>query len=289
MGILAVVFASILFGTFPSIQKNVLATGATPIGLVIVCNGLSCLFSLILCRIQRRSLRVSRRELLDLALIGIGGLFVTDYLLDVAYTMIPVGYVTMIHFLYPSIVCVIMATAFHEGMTRNKLFAILLSVAGLLLLTDGGFSGSLSGVLIAAVTALSYTFYMIMTDKTAAAKVDPIVRVFYTNLFVTLSAIVTSARIKAVFPSTPFMWLESVVIGLMLCSAIFLLNIGVQKIGSGTASFINMLEPVTSLVVSLIAYHYGITVMSLVGCGLILCSLVFAAKKDTAKSPAPMK
>lgn len=286
MGILAVVFASVLFGTFPSIQKNVLAAGATPIGLVIVCNGLSCLFSLALCLIQRRSLRVSLRQFLDLALIGVGGLFVTDYLLDIAYTMIPVGYVTMIHFLYPSIVCVIMATAFHEGMTRNKLLAILMSIAGLLLLTDGGFSGSFTGILIAAITALSYTFYMIMTDKTAASKVDPIVRVFYTNLFVTISALAASARVTAVFPSTPFMWLESVIIGLMLCSAIFLLNIGVQKIGSGTASFINMLEPVTSLTVSLIAFHYGITVMSLIGCSLILCSLVFAAKKDPAKPSA---
>jgi drug/metabolite transporter (DMT)-like permease len=64
----------------------------------------------------------------------------------------------------------------------------------------------------------------------------------------------------------------------MLCAAIFLINAGVKKIGAGAASFINMTEPVTSLVVSALVYRYALTPMALAGCALIVGSLFFAAK-----------
>lgn len=280
MGTIIVILASVLFGIFPSIQKNVLASGVTPISLVIICNGTACILSLIISLLQGKSLKVTRRQLVSLALIGIIGLFTTDFLLDIAYTMIPVGYVTMVHFLYPAIVCGAMAVIFKERLTKGKILAIIFSVLGLVLLAGGGFSGSFIGIVVAAITAISYAFYMIATEKTEAGDVDPMVRVFYTNIFVTIAAAIISIRMKVVLPQAPLYWGESLLIGLMLFSAIFLLNLGVKKIGAGKASLINMLEPITSMVVSMLIYHYPIKPLALVGSFLIILSLFFAAKGD---------
>jgi drug/metabolite transporter (DMT)-like permease len=278
MNLLYVVFASILFGIFPSIQKNVMASGVSPIALVIVCNGVAACCSLVICLIQRKEIRISRKQLLSLILIGMFGLFFTDYLLNVAYTLIPVGYVTMIHFFYPTLVCICMVLFFGAKMTRNKWIAIALSIAGLALLAGGSFSGSMTGLAVAGITAVTYSFYMIATDKSPAGEVDPLLRVFYTNLTVMVTALVLSVRMHPVFPFRPALWAQSIFVGAMLCAAIYLLNQGVAKVGAGTASFINMLEPVTSLVVSAVVYRYGISPMAGIGCLLIVVSLFFSAK-----------
>jgi len=280
MGILIIVFASILFGVYPSIQKNVLSYGVSPIALVMICNGVACLVSLALCKLQKKKIRVSKKQLRDLVLIGAFGLFTTDLLLDIAYNMIPVGYVTMIHFLYPSLVCIVMVLFFGEKMTSNKIIAITMSIIGLVLLAGGSFSGSFAGIIIAGITALTYVFYMIASDKTSASEVDPLVRVFYTNLTVAILGMILVPVTKASFPSTGILWGQAVLVGFMLCMAIFLLNFGIKLVGAGKASFINMLEPVTSLVVSVLVYHYTVSVRAFIGCILILGAMFFASKKS---------
>ncbi len=64
------------------------------------------------------------------------------------------------------------------------------------------------------------------------------------------------------------------------------LNIGISHMGAGTAAFINMVEPMTSMIVSSILFHYHITVVAVIGCVLILCSLTFTALEDMKKQKA---
>ena len=279
MGYVFVILASLCFGVFPTMQGNVLANGMTPLAMVIVCNGSCALFALIIALAQRKSLRVSKRELLFLVLLGVIGLFVTDFLLNVAYTLIPVGYVTMIHFTFPSIVCIVLATAFHEGITWKKIAAIVLSIIGLAFFAGGGFTGSLLGVGVAAITAFSYAFYMIANDKTPAAKVDPMVRVFYTNLFVALAAVVVSVKVELVFPTATFDWIQCLIVGLSLCLGFWFITLGIDRVGAYIASFINMVEPISSMVTSALFFHYAVGVTSLIGCAFILASMLFTIER----------
>ena len=64
----------------------------------------------------------------------------------------------------------------------------------------------------------------------------------------------------------------------MLCVGIYMLNIGIEKINASVTSFINMIEPVTSLIVSAVVFAYSISALNLVGCVLILASMVFATR-----------
>ncbi len=281
MGIVLVVLASLLLGSYRSIQEYVMTTGASPLGMVIVCNSVAGLSALIVGVVKRENFKVNIRELGALALIGIFGLFMTDYLLNVAYTMIPVGFTTMIHFFYPALVTMIMVILFKEKFTWKKLGAIVISIIGLALISGGDFSGNKIGIVIALITAFAYAFYMIANEKTSARNVPLMVRSFYLNLFVVLTAIVTNMITKkAVMPNGAVNIGLSALVGVMLCLAIVMLNAGISRLGAGKASFINMLEPITSLIVSTIVFKYTISVTAILGALLIIGSLILVAKDD---------
>lgn len=284
MGYLFVILASILLGSYPSIQEHVMTTGASPLGMVVVCNSTAGLTALIVGLIRKESFKLDKKMLISLILTGVLGLFLSDYLLNVSYTMIPVGFTTMIHFLYPSLVCMIMVFLFKEKLTKGKVGAIIISIVGLVLLSGGDFSGDKRGVLVALATAFTYSFYMISNDKSALSKVPLMARSFYLNLFVIIGAIITNIFTKSVvLPSGTVNIGLSVLVGVMLCTAIILLNGGISILGAGKSSFINMLEPITSLVVSTIVFRYTITVTAVLGSLLILGSLFLVTLGENKK------
>ena len=285
-----VIIASVLFGIFPTIQDHVMQTGVTPMGIVLSCNGIACIFSMLIAKKSGLSLRVTRNQLFHLGLIGILGLLITDLLKSVAFTMIPVGFVVMIHFMYPALVCVAGGIFFKEKIRFNNVLAIIASMAGMAMLTGSGFSGNPAGIFVAFLTALSYVYYMMASERTSVAQLAPIVRVFYTNMFV-IMAIAPVAFVKgAVLPSGVFNWGCCLLVGAMLCGGAMFLNMGIHHLGAGKAAFINMLEPVTSMLISVVFLGVSLTFSAVLGCLLIMGSLCFNSlepKKLTAAQLFP--
>ena len=70
MGYLFVIIASLLFGTVPSVQEYVIRQGASPLGLVVLCNSAASAAALLLAILRKESLRVSGKVLLSLFLAG---------------------------------------------------------------------------------------------------------------------------------------------------------------------------------------------------------------------------
>ena len=66
--------------------------------------------------------------------------------------------------------------------------------------------------------------------------------------------------------------------------ALFLLTYGILTLGASTASVLNMLEPVVSLIAGIIVYHEAVSFKSLLGCLFIVISgivVVMDKKADT--------
>jgi drug/metabolite transporter (DMT)-like permease len=285
MSFVIVLIASVLFGVIPSIQKLVLLDGVSLLVLVLICNSFSAAFTLAVCLAAHKSLAVTKRQLLDLFWIGVS-LFLTDWLLNLAYTLMPVGPTTMVHFLYPSLVCAAMAVFFGQRIRLRRAAGIVLSVLGLFLMA-GSFSGSSrSGVAVAAMSAAAYAFYMIASEKTSAGRLDPGVRAFFTSAFSAVSALPAvlyrplCLHEKIVLPATGQSWFWCLLVGAMFCAATVLLHTGIRRIGAGDVSFINMLEPVTSMLVSGALYRDTLSAAALAGCAAIAVSLLFTASSE---------
>ena len=286
MGIICLVIASLLYGIAPSVQNGLLIGGVTPIALVVACNSFAALIALVLCLALGQSLRVTRKQLLQIALVGGVGMGLTEVLLNAAYQYIPVGFVTMIHFMFPALVCFVTAVFFRERLTALKLSAVVLSVAGLVLLSGGVAGGSSVGVLLALATSVTYSFFLIGNERLSIRALPLMAQTFYINLFTVAVNLFISLFTVNVYPGGPGDWGLCALIGAMFCAAIAAVELGIARLGAGTGSFFSMLEPVVSLIVSGIVFHYTVSRRSVLGCLLILASMLLAALHDRRRERA---
>lgn len=263
-------------------------TGVTPAGLMVMTNGVTVLGSAVFVLIRRYPLKVEKRQLFHLMLMGVH-MGLTGLLLNYAYNRLAVGFVTMIHFLYPSVVCIAMALFFRERLTLLKAGAIAVSVGGLVLLSGGGSAGALSGVIPAALSSLTYGFYVIANEKGSANTLPTVVKVMYSMMFALLLNFCVALGTHAVFPFSGRALPFSVLAGAMLGGATWFLCVGIGKLGASTSAFINMLEPITSLIISAAVYRYAISARSMLGCALVMGSVLMIAlgkkKRKTITKP----
>lgn len=281
MGYLFVVLASILFGTVPTVQEYVIRQGASPLGLVILCNTAAAAAALFAALIRRESFRVGGKALLAMVLAGGVGLFLTDFLLNSAYARIPVGLTTMIHFLYPTVVSIAMMLFFGEKLRAFKAAAILISFAGLFCLFGGSFGGDRLGLLSALASAFCYAFYVISNDRKPLRDAPPMVCVCFINLSsVAAGLAVHGLTGTAVVPLAAASILPGILAGFMLSAGLILLAAGIQRLGAAKAAFLNMLEPVTSLLVSALATRRVPAPLTLLGSALVLAALTLYARGD---------
>ena len=278
MGFLFVIISSLLFGILPSIQNKAILNGGDPLTVLLVCNGVCVLCSFLLCAFRRISLKVTRKELLTYLLSG-SCIFVTDLCLNLAYTKMPVGLVTMIHFLYPVLICLGAVLFFQEKLSLNKKAAIILSVSGLFLLSDPGAAYSFEGVVYALISAFAYAVNLTVIDRGVISGHDTFLKNFYIFLFSFLFSILFNRLdLQAVsFRADQFFWM--VLSGFVLISGSICMTVGIRTLGSSDAAFISTLEPITSLLVSTFLYRYDLLFRSIIGCVFIILSL-FPIVKD---------
>lgn len=278
MGYFYVIIASVLFGLSPTLsallQKSGWSNGAVLLNSEIF--GVLCL--LLLIRGKRFPLRISGREFTAAA--GIGGItfWGTNILLQTSYQYLPnPGIATVLHFIYPVAVMSIMVLLFKEQITLLKLACIGFSLCGIILVADISETSRqtavlLPGVLSALASGVTYAVYIIVNDKSAAKKIDPLVLIFYVLL-------------GGVMFNSIYLWITHdfaidlsgrdllYASALPLCSFSALLTIaeGIRRIGATKAAMINMLEPVVSMIVSAVVFpDKSLTVHMLCGGALIL-------------------
>lgn len=290
LGILAVVASATILGIMPSMQKQLMMDGLPIYSLMFFTNLIITLVTLAVVLLRGRSLRVSRPQWLQAVIMGVFGMVATAMLINTAYLYMPVGTVTMLHFLYPTVVCIVMGTLFREGFSRLQLAAIVVSILGMLFLT--GKNGALppKGILLAVTSALTYGSYLIANEKGPANELPLEVKLFYVSLPGTLLfAIAAPATGNLAIPGSAVSWFQLIVCsGLATVAGYFLMMFGIQRLGASTASFLSMLEPVVSVVFGTLWFSDSVTVGIVVGSVLVLTSVCFitldGARKEKARA-----
>lgn len=278
-GIIAVICASLLLGIIPSVNKLILLSGMSSGCIVFLTYLTSASGMLFIILIRREPFRVRPVQFFTLLFTGFSGLGMTGFLLNMAYELIPVGLATMLHFLYPSLVSVAMILFFRQRITLLKSGAILFSIAGMFLIADLSGGLKFAGILIALCSSLTYSFYFIINEKGCISVLPLTVKFFYVSVGSSLMfGILTFSRNEFSLPSSPAVGVELFLIaGLGSMLAFFLITYGIKKAGASTSSFLNMLEPITSLIVGSILYQEYPSLLSLAGCAFVLFSVLLAA------------
>lgn len=284
-GILAVVASATILGVMPSMQKQLMVDGLPIFSLMLFTNLIITLVTLGVSLAKGRSLKVSRPQLIQVVLMGLTGMIATAMLINTAYLFMPVGTVTMLHFLYPTVVCIVMGTLFKEGFSKLQVTAIVVSIAGMFFLTGKNGALPVLGIALAAISSLTYGSYLIANEKGPANDLPLEVKLFYVSLPGTLLfAVLAPATGNLAVPSSPVSWFQLIVCsGLATVGGYFLMMFGIQKLGASTASFLSMLEPVVSVVFGTIWFADPVTVGVVAGSALILTSVCFITLDSSRK------
>ena len=291
-GILAVVAASVAYGFLPVFSKIALGTGLSSSAVVFWRFMMACLVVAVIMRVKKMSFRVTRVQLVHLCFFGLLGSGITSLLLTVSYEHIPIGLATMFHFSYPLFVTIIMIIMYKEKATPFKCISMAAALGGLILMADFSGGMSLQGVLFAALSGLTYAIYVIATRKSAFALLPIFTTMFYVTLISSLyfgvQLLVTGSFMV---PGSVTAW-GAIASVAMLCTvfALCLLMRGIQLLGPVTASVLNMIEPVTSVIAGIFIFHDKLSVKAFAGCSLIVLSALLIsldARRSATRAEEP--
>lgn len=206
-----------------------------------------------------------------------------------AFNYIPSGIACTILFVYPIMVAVISSVFFKEKITATMIFAIVLTLSGIIFLnySNNGVVLNPKGVIFVLVSALMYALYMVgIKNIKSVQHIKKPVLTFYVMLF-GLSVYVYNLKF-----CTQLQPLSSIVewgfaFGLAIIPTIISLEattIAIKLVGPTITAIFGALEPLTAIIFGLIFFNEIFTIKIAIGIILILTGVMMIVLKGNKKS-----
>ena len=282
-GYAVAILSGMLFGLNPFLRLVARNAGMSASGVMLISMLMGALVSFVIYRVRRE--RIPTRCAVRLILVGAVGAGLTGYFLLSSYAYIPSGSTQVIHFLYPTFICLANVMLFRRRFTLAKAAAILLSIAGVYLISDFSTVSSVRGVLLALLSALTFAAYSLLLDKDRdiSALSAPVKLPFLLLGGAAVSFVIclVSGDLKGLPASLSALSLA----GCFGSSAIVLLAtlffaMGIRTIGSSPTGFCSLFEPITSVIVGITLRAEPVTARILIGMVLALSAVVVIILED---------
>lgn len=271
------IISSATFGLIPLFSVTAMNGGQSPYSVLFYRFLISVILFRLVLFIRKTSLKISLRQLIEVVILGglcYGG---TALFLILSYKYIPTGISTTIGFLYPVMVALIMLVIFKQRPNIGIVLAIILSLAGVLLMTwshDASFNAK--GVIFATVTVVMYSIYIVGLNKSSLTRLPGSVVTFYV-LFVSTIFFFAAAMLSGGIPT-----IQNINVGInLVCLAIFAtiisnltLVLAVNEIGSTAASVLGSAEPLTALLIGVFWFDEQLNMLQIIGVALVICSVI---------------
>ncbi len=187
MGYLFALIAALLFGANGSVTKVVIEGGLSPLQLtqfrVVGC----CLIAgIVLFFVDRSAFRLTRRQLLVMALLGVFGVAILQASYAAAIQLLPVGIALLFEYTGVLLVALIAYFFLHEQVRARLWIAIACVLVGLAIVAQV-WASSLNplGVVFALVAAASLAMYFLVGERQVGAT-SPLSVAFYTMGFASI-------------------------------------------------------------------------------------------------------
>lgn len=207
-------------------------------------------------------------------------LFGCALLLYSSYAYIPVGLATTLHFLYPLYVVLYEWLVQRRSPGALRLAGLVLGLSGSMLFLQPG-EGALhpAGLLLALLSGVCYAGYIVVLSRESQRPM-PLYRLMFevsrSGAVLCLVAGLLLGRLT--LRLTPQAWVCAVLVALLASVvACVLFQAGVRIVGKANAAIFSLLEPITSIVFSVLLLGDALSPAKLTGCALILAGLLVTA------------
>lgn len=279
-GYIYTALSAIIFGLMPLLTKIIIARGATSLTIAFFRVFYVTIVLFFVLKIKKIDLYLEKRDLLSAILTSIFGSGLTIIILNESYNHVDTGIATSLHFLYPLFVAVLCCFFYGEKIKKKQILSLSFALVGIICFMSKG-NGSLFGYFLAIASGLTYAFYLVKMDKTGLVKMNALKLSFYLALFTTIEIFTMN-----LFMQDVEFKMDALSYGLLLVLALsssflatVLLQKGVLLLGSTRASFICLLEPVTSMIVGILWLNEALTLNKGLGGLAIIISLIIFLKE----------
>ena len=279
-GYIYTALSAIIFGLMPLLTKIIIARGATSLTIPFFRVFYVTIVLFLVLKIKKIDFHLEKRDLLSVMLTSIFGSGLTIIILNESYNYVDTGIATSLHFLYPLFVAILCCFFYGEKIKKKQIISLSFALVGIICFMSKG-NGSLFGYLLAIASGLTYAFYLVKMDKTGLVKMNAFKLSFYLALFTTIEIFTMN-----LFMQDVVFKMDAIAYGLLLVLALsssflatVLLQKGVLLLGSTRASFICLLEPVTSMIVGILWLNEAFTFNKGLGGLAIIISLIIFLKK----------
>ncbi len=275
-GYLLGIIGSACYGLNPLFALPLYQKGLSPDSVLFYRYFFAIILLAMLMKYHGQSFALKRKEILPLAIMGI--LFsISSLTLFMSYNYMDAGIASTILFLYPIMVAVISALVFHEKLSLMTIIAIVLAFWGISMLNENGSGKPLNfmGLLLVALSALSYAIYLIGVNRSVLKSMPTEKLTFYSILFGISIYLIRLNFLTDLQPlNTPFMWMNAIGLAL-LPTVISLVTItaSIHLIGSTPTSILGALEPVTALVCGVLVFGELLSFKNIIGILMVLSAV----------------
>lgn len=296
-GVVYSVLSAAIFGTSPIFFKTIVATGINTTTQVVVRSIITMVLAAALAISKKQPILLKGRMLIDALLAFVAGQGVTAILLNSSYAYLPAGMSTSLHFVYPSVVMLVSVLFFRERVNVFKLFALVLSIAAVMLMANFSAQGQLVGMLLALASGCSYAFYILYLDRTALKDIPVWTFAFWSSLGCLIAAAglgISTNTLDLSGATVKGLSLLMLMVPLQSVLAVRLFQLGVRYTGSTAASLLSTMEPVTSTILGIVLLHEAMDAGKLFGCAAIVLSVILVvmgtkqAEKRAAENLKPI-
>lgn len=274
-GYIYTALSAIIFGLMPLLTKIIIARGATSLTIAFFRVFYVTVVLFFVLKIKKIDLRLEKRDFLSAILTSIFGSGLTIIILNESYNYVDTGIATSLHFLYSLFVAILCCFFYGEKIKKKQIISLSFALVGIICFMSKG-NGSLFGYFLAIASGLTYAFYLVKMDKTGLVKMNALKLSFYLALFTTIEIFTMN-----LFMQDVVFKMDAIAYGLLLVLALsssflatVLLQKGVLLLGSTRASFICLLEPVTSMIMGILWLNEALTFNKGLGGLAIIISLI---------------
>lgn len=279
IGVFLIIVSGISFGAAAIFARFAYEAGTNPITLLFLRFGIAsiCMISIIL---VRKNPLPHGQILIGLVLMGALGYVGQSFCYFTGLTLASAGLVALLLYLYPAIVTVISVIFLKEPVSKLKITALVLALAGTVLTIGPAGGGQPLGIILSLGAAFIYSIYILVGSKIVKQGTA-----IQSSTVIIISAAVVYGGLISIqgptFPVTLSGWIS--VIALALIStvlAVVTFLAGLERVGPTNAATLSTIEPVVTVTLASLVLGEIITPLRIAGGMMILLAVIFLARGE---------
>ncbi len=213
--------------------------------------------------------------------LGLVGYYLSSYFDFLGLQYITAGLERLILFLYPTMTVILAALIFKRRITATVIAAMVLSYAGIALvfLHDVGVSQGdavLIGAALVFASTLSYSIYLVGAGH-AIARIGTLRFTAYASMVASAACVLQFVVMRPLSALDLPLHVYELSIAMAIFSTVlpvFLLSFAIRRIGSGSASLIGTIGPVSTIYMAYVFLNERISLLQIAGSVLVLAGVL---------------